>query len=411
MNSPLSFWALALALIVVTLAVVLWPLVRRRAVDAPSDDTARTAIYRDQKRQLDEELAAGTLSERDHAAALSELTRRLALELDAPAATAPSAPERGAWIAALAAVAIIPVGAILLYLAVGTPDALRATAIFHERPTDEQIVAMVERLAAKMKAEPGDPKGWRLLGRSYAALGRYAESADAFAQAVQRGGAEDPDLLTDWAESLAIAHGRTVSGEPEQLAQRALAKDPTHPRALALLATAAFERRDFDKSLEYWKRLQARLPPGGEDAAQAAAAIAEVTRVRDQGSLAKAPSAPAANAGSGSVAGTIDIAPALAARVAAGDTLFVFARASGGPRMPLAVWRTQAAALPRAFTLDDSMGMAGGSKLSDAPAVIVEARISRSGDATPRPGDLVGRSGDVKPGTKDVRIVIDQAIP
>jgi cytochrome c-type biogenesis protein CcmH len=111
------------------------------------------------------------------------------------------------------------------------------------------------------------------------------------------------------------------------------------------------------------------------------------------------------------VAGTIDIAPTLAPRVSGGDTLFVYARASGGPRMPLAVWRTQAGSLPRAFTLDDSMAMAGGSKLSEAPSVVVEARISRSGDATPRPGDLVGRSGDVKPGAKDVRIVIDQAVP
>src|SRR5205085_11718995 len=158
-------------------------------------------------------------------AAVSELARRLAVELDDRAPPPQPVHERSRWIAALAAVAIIPVGAILLYLAVGTPDALRATTAQRARPTDDQIVAMVERLAAKMKAEPGDPKGWRLLGRSYAALGRYGESADAFAQAAQHG-ADDADLLTDWAESLALAHDRTVAGEPEALAQRALTRDP-----------------------------------------------------------------------------------------------------------------------------------------------------------------------------------------
>ena len=93
------------------------------------------------------------------------------------------------------------------------------------------------------------------------------------------------------------------------------------------------------------------------------------------------------------------------------DTVFIYARAVDGPRMPLAVLRVPAKELPREFALDDSMGMAPGVKLSSAAQVIVEARISKSGNAIPQPGDLFGRSPPLKPGTGGVSITIDQVVP
>jgi cytochrome c-type biogenesis protein CcmH len=78
--------------------------------------------------------------------------------------------------------------------------------------------------------------------------------------------------------------------------------------------------------------------------------------------------------------------------------------------MPLAVLRTTAGELPRNFTLDDSMAMAPAARLSGASEVVVEARISKTGSATPSPGDLQGDSGVVKPGAHDVSIVIDQIV-
>jgi cytochrome c-type biogenesis protein CcmH len=281
MNSVPVFWALALALIALTLLVLLWPLLGPRRAREPSEAAARAAIYRDQKRQLDDDQAAGVITPAEHEAGVAELTRRLGLELDtSPEATA-QAPQRSGWIAALVAVAVIPVGAIVVYLALGSPEALRPQAANEARPNEQQIVAMVETLAARMKANPSDPKGWRLLGRSFAALGRYAEAADAYEQASQHGD-DDADLFADWAEALAMAHNRTIAGEPEALAGKALARDAGNVKAMALLATAAFERRDFDQSIDFWRRVQARFPPGSEDAKQAAAAVAEVERARQQ---------------------------------------------------------------------------------------------------------------------------------
>ena len=87
--------------------------------------------------------------------------------------------------------------------------------------------------------------------------------------------------------------------------------------------------------------------------------------------------------------------------------LFVFARAAEGPRMPVAIVRAQAKDLPLEFTLDDSSSMMG-AKLSEQKSVIVGARISKSGSATPQPGDIQGYSKPVAPGAQDLRIVISE---
>jgi cytochrome c-type biogenesis protein CcmH len=108
------------------------------------------------------------------------------------------------------------------------------------------------------------------------------------------------------------------------------------------------------------------------------------------------------------VSGVVQLAPELKGKVSPNDTLFVFARAAEGPRMPIAILRAQAKDLPLEFTLDDRAAMTAGSKLSDQKLVVVGARISKSGSATPQPGDVHGQSAPVAPGAKGVRIVVSE---
>ncbi len=423
MNPLPLFWIVALALVVVTIGVLLWPLLRARRPDAaPEGDAAAAAIFRDQKRQLGAECAAGVLSEADRDAAIEELVARFGNEL-ARASPAPApAPSRAPWIAALLLVALVPAAAMALYFVLGNPDALRTakTGEGKHAMTQTQVIAMVESLAQKMKANPDDPNGWALLARSYAALQRYREAADAYGQAAQRLPG-NPDLLADWADALAMAQNRSLRGQPEEIVRRALALDPKHPKSLALSATAAMERRDYDGALRLWRTLAATLTPGSEEAKDIASVIAEVEMAKagargKPGAAATPSPAPTAAAPAGpvtgsAVAGRIELSPSLAARANPDDTVFVFARAVDGPRMPLAVLRIRAGELPRDFKLDDTMGMAGGVKLSAAPQVIIEARVSKSGSATPGSGDLSGKSAPVKPGASGVRVLIDQQLP
>ena len=102
---------------------------------------------------------------------------------------------------------------------------------------------------------------------------------------------------------------------------------------------------------------------------------------------------------------------ALKAKAAPDDVVYVFARALQGPRMPLAVVRAKVSDLPMDFALDDSMAMSPELKLSSATELRIEARVSRSGDAIAKPGDLTGELSPVRPGAKGLQLSIDRVVP
>jgi len=397
------FWLVALLLVAGTVAALVWPLLRGRSSPSPEDDSAATNVYRDQKRQLDDELAAGALTRAERDAQLDELSARLGAELAAASPPAPRISPRSSYVAALILVAVIPASALLLYASFGSPGSLRTATPASEAPSmsQEQIVAMVDKLATRMKEHPEDPTGWRLLARAYASMGRFGEAVAAFSEAAARAPADAP-LLADWADALAMQN-RSLQGEPSKLVARALAIDPKYPKALALAATAALERKDYSAAIDEWRKLKMEFPPGGEETKQIDAMIAEA-----EAASSGAPKVASIDASA--ITGRVSLAPKLRDRVGADDTLFIFARAVDGPRMPLAVVRTTASSLPRDFRLDDSMAMTPAARLSAAGRVIVEARVSKSGSATPAPGDLRGTSAAVKPGAHDVSIAIDDIV-
>jgi len=454
--SPL-FWILALVLVAAILALLVVPLLRRaRAEAGPADVEAATAVFRDHKRQLDAELAAGAVTNDEHAAAVAELTRRFGAELES-AAPAPVAagPGRGGFTAALALVALLPVTAGVLYFVLGNPAAL-APQTARQGPADSaSIEAMVEDLAARLRANPDDGEGWAMLGRSYRVLGRYQASATAYAEAVKRL-PPNASLLVDWAEAIAQVQGRSLAGEPSQILERALALEPDSAKALALGGAAAMERGDRAQAIALWTKLRGVLPPGSPQLAQIDAALARagVTLADGSGSPPAAGTPPAAAgaaavppaaavpgavgaaaagvagaspavppapgagssppptaAGGTSVTGRVELDPRLAGNVSATDTVFIFARDPDGPRMPLAALKVPAGELPRAFELTDAMAMTPGMTLSRAAKIVVEARVSRSGNAKAASGDLAGTSAPVAPGARDVVVRIDRVVP
>jgi cytochrome c-type biogenesis protein CcmH len=414
------FWLVALLLAAASVAALVWPLLRSRATEAIADDAAATDIYRDQKRQLDEEAAGGAISHAERDAQVDELAARLSRELDASVPAQRGRSTRGSYTAALILVAVIPVAALALYATFGSPAALRAESdTAQSKMSAAEIDALVAKLATRMKEHPEDPKGWQLLARTYVALGRFDEAVAAYREAAARG-TPDAALYADWADAAAM-RDQSLEGEASQLIAQALALDPNHPKALALAATAALERRDYAKAIADWYKLKAQFPAGSEEAKSIDAMIAEADaaqhgNAKPAGEPARVPDTTAAGRESaqavanGAITGRVSLDAKLRDRVAPGDTLFIYARAVDGPRMPLAVLRSPATELPRDFRLDDSLAMMPMAKLSSAQQVVVEARISKSGSATPAPGDLRGTSAALAPGAHDVSIVIDDVV-
>jgi cytochrome c-type biogenesis protein CcmH len=385
------FWVVGAALCVAALALLLRPTMFPPRNGAVSRTASNISIYRDQMRELEADLAAGTLAQADYARARTELEARLLEDVRDPEG---AAARPGGRRIALIVGAGVPVLAFTLYLLVGNPAAIDREQ--EQAVSAAQVEAMVNRLAARLRENPDDVNGWKLLGRSYSVMGRFNEAVDAYAKAAVRA-PRDAQLLTDFADALAMARGQRMEGEPEKLVLRALEIEPNNLKALALAGTAAFERRDYAAAAAYWERMLPQVPPQSEDA----------RAIRDN--VAEARSREGSKKESG-IRGTVSIAPQLKGKAAPDDTVFVFARAAEGPPMPLAVVRTRVRDLPYRFQLDDSMAMTPAMKLSAFPKVVVAARVSKSGTATAQPGDLHGASAPVANDASAVDVVIDSFV-
>ena len=408
------FWVGSALLAVAALAVLLRPLYSRGRRRDVSGDSLNAAVYRDQVRELDADLAGGRLAQDDYARARAELERRLLDDVqDRPVKgmkTRDAAPDagrrsqRGLLIFSAVAVPLLAAG---VYLATGNPRALDPAAREGQGAQMAQIEAMVQGLADRLAQNPEDAEGWKMLGKSYSVLGRFPEAVGAYSKAVVRS-PRDPQLLADFADTLAMARGRRMKGEPEELVLRALQIDPNNLKALALAGTAAFERRDFRAAGRFWERMLPLVAADSEDARTIEANVAEArARSRNKG-IARKDSGKKGPAGA--LQGIVSLSPGLSGKASPDDTVFIFARAAQGPPMPLAVLRKRVRDLPAAFSLDDSMAMTPATKLSAHSRVIVGARISKSGNAAPQPGDLQGLSAPVANTSKGVTIVIDTVV-
>jgi cytochrome c-type biogenesis protein CcmI len=111
------------------------------------------------------------------------------------------------------------------------------------------------------------------------------------------------------------------------------------------------------------------------------------------------------------ISGTVSISPALAKKLDPSATVFIFARATKGPPMPLAIVRTVAKELPYSYHLDDSNALMSDLKLSQASEVVIVVRVSKSGDAKLQAGDFQGLSAPVTPNGGIVDIEIDKVVP
>ncbi len=306
--------------------------------------------------------------------------------------------------AALAAAALtLGIGLYLRFVQspaapLGAPPTVASAASAAHPLSAEQLEQSVATMRERVKASPDDANAWAMLAHSQEMLGNYADASASYARLVELR-PKDPQVLADAADALALANGRVLAGAPVQLIERSLALDPNNLKALSLAATAAFERKDPTAAIGYWQRARAQIT----DPTLAQEVDASIA-------LARAQQARAASGVGDVVSGRIVLSDKLKDRVAAGDTLFIFARPAEGSRMPVALTRKRAGELPLAFKLDDSMAMVPQNRLSMQTRVVIGARISKRGDATPKSGDLQGFSEPVSVGTVGLKVEITEVV-
>ena len=260
-----------------------------------------------------------------------------------------------------------------------------------------------------------------MLGRIQRALAHYDEADAALQKALSL--ARNDDVLIERAEVLAQKNNGVFKGEPWAIILSVLKADPRNGNALLLAGSAAFSEGRFKESLAYWEKVRGLLPPASPDMPALLDAIDKARERLGLPPVAPATSTANAPASAGAVpskpvsdgterlTGRVSLDPALAAQVSPKDTVFIYANAAEGPRMPLAIVRTTVDKLPYDFVLDDSLAMNPQMKLSQVKSVMVRARISKTGNAMPQAGDFGASVGPITPGSADkLQLTISQAL-
>ena len=446
MNVALSFVALTLLMVVAVLGVLVWSL-WRPPVQAAADahEQANAQVYRDQSADLAREHGLGHLNDAEYAQALEELKLRLRDDWVSGPVQAHGGVTHRPRKTVLALCLMLPVCAVLLYGAWGSPMGLDPSALARSAPdegpnatvTPEKIAQMVGQLERRLQDEPNNVDAWVMLARLQRSQEKFPASEKSFAKALAL--TPDDDLAVERAEVVAQVQGGDFSGEPWAVINRILKANPNQNNALLLAGSASFSEGRFAQAIQYWERVRASLPPQSEDINALDSALAQARerlapgRASDQPPVTGSASAQSSNAGAASaqppvstgtsnnpppastaaarIAGRVSLAPELAAQTSPSDTVFIYATPAQGGRMPLAIVRTTVAALPFDFVLDDSQAMGPQSKLSSASEVVLKARISKTGQAMAQPGELGVSLGPIKNPSSQLSLVIRGPMP
>lgn len=327
-----------------------------------------------------------------------DLERTLLDDLDAKGDPALANTSMAAKVTLWTTIALVPILATVGYITLGHPELLDAPPL----KTMHETRKAIQELADRLTANPNDLEGWVLLGRSLQTTDRPEEAAKAYETAT-RLAPGDPDLLALYAEALAEAQDGKLEGQPGAIIQQIVRDHPKHKMGLWLGGLGAAQAGDMQTARKLWQRLRAELPPNGPE-------VKEIDAYLQELGPGNAPKAASATSFGVKVKVTLD--PKLKNEVGPNDAVFVFARAAEGPPMPLAVIRKTVRDLPLNVTLDDSLAMRPGLEISKFPKLILGARISKSGQATPQSGDIEGTLPGITPQTSKVYpITIDHKRP
>jgi cytochrome c-type biogenesis protein CcmH len=415
MSAQVLFALLALGMVLCVAVVLIWVLLKQQKVKThASQAKANAKVYRSQIQDLDREHESGHIGQEEWQQSRDELSLRLLEDTSASDDPVAKIEKPAMWTAVVLALAL-PLSAMGLYMWLGQPEALDPMATSRTmdpnsaKADPNELAQMAEGLAKKLQAKPDNLQGWVMLGRTYRSLENYDKAIKAYDRALVL--SADDDLRLERVEVMAMQRQGNFEGEPWQVIRDILQKDPQNFGALLMAGSASYAHAKYADALKYWQQARAPLTPDNPDVAGLDEAIGAVQQ--KLGLPVSKPEVSKSNAAvSGlNLTGQVSLSAALKSKASPTDVVFVYATPTNGERMPLAVFKSTVAQLPLSFTLDDSSAMTPERKLSAAGDVLVKVRVSKSGNAIPQSGDLVGSMGPVKVGTQGLKLEIKDLVP
>ena len=278
-----------------------------------------------------------------------------------------------------------------LYATIGSPQEKSAGS---ELASIEDMVAGLDQ---RLRDNPDDLAGWKMLGRTYFQLRDYDNAIQAFERAVQLESASNGQTLVDLGEAIWMQDPTTLTGRAGELFENAIATSPNNAKALFYSGLVAVERGERFLAADRWETLLALSPPEG---------IQEILQQRIVELRGEEMPVQEVSAGP-IVSATIELAPAAKKAVDSNATVFIIARDPAQPSPPIAALRRRVAELPAVVALSDSDAMMPGRLLSGFSELEIIARVSLSGQPVALPGDWYGAK-TVRPAESgDISIIID----
>ncbi|MFV1992309.1 MAG: c-type cytochrome biogenesis protein CcmI [Acidiferrobacterales bacterium] len=384
------FWIIVTILMLIALAIATIPYWRKLDTAALDSSELNIILYKRRLAELELDLINDVLDQEQYDASVSEL--KLQLLSDIPEGQEKTSSSSKTWSkqTILATFLLIPALSISLYILLGNKDIATGNVEVTGHQQSPDIKKMIAGIQKRLEAEPGNVRGWTMLGRTYAAINQFDKAVAAYEKAYKLAPA-DADILTGLAESLAIVQDNKLQGRPFKLIEKALKINKKHPRALWLAGHAQMQLGNNKKAVAYWQTLLTSLPPDHESAQKVRQFISELGGEAGS-SVVPASKDKKPGQDKNGIRVKVRLAKNLKNVAPQNATLFIFARAAKGPRMPLAGKKLRVSDLPTEIVLNDDSAMIPGKTISSVNQIIVGARISRSGGPISKPGDLEGFS-------------------
>ena len=420
----ITFWIFAVAMVIVALIFLLRPFFLDMKKDEVERSALNVSITKERLSELEIELEQGTISQSEYEQTREELEQALLYDVEQETSDIKKVNSQSYnRFTRIALIFSVPVFAISLYGFLGQPDLMEggkkqtaAAPAGHAYANGTgslgTVEQMVEKLAAKLKENPDNAEGWYMLARSYMSMKRFKEAVDALEKTNQLIPNNTTVMLRN-ADALTMLQGGKISGKPFELIKRAVAIKPDDPTGLWLIGMGYEEQGDYNKAISYWNLLLPLI----KDEKSTNEVKTLISRAKTKAGISIAESsAPATIATEKKEAPSLKVSVSIdksqLKNVSMDDTVFIFAKATSGPPMPLAVARKKVRDLPIEVTLNDTMAMVPSMKLSNFIKVQVSARVSKSGQPSAQSGDVQSEVRIVNSNQKEkIKLTISDVLP
>lgn len=404
------FWVLLLLMLLVAVVILIYPLLRTKGSAAIAYKDSNLGLYDDKLAELETDLGEGRIDHEQYQLARQEIDRELLLDIptegrETASVHYTSEVRRQPGLALMISV-FLPMVALLVYMKLGMHASTDMQQAHTQTPVAQaqqpgqagSLEDMTRSLADRLQQKGGSQEEWAMLGRAYKHLGQHMMSVKAYEQANKM--TPNAQLMIEQAESMALGNSQSFTPEARALVMRALELEPDNLNVLWFAGVAEFQAGNYRNSIEHLSRLsdEAKKDPEVErslrlyidKARSQLIAAGEDIPTTDEIIGAAAVSGDVAASGA-NVQVKVDVSSEVRSRFNPGDTVFVYAKAAAGPKMPLAAQRLTLAQLPATVTLDDSMAMMEGMNMSAFGSVVISARVTTTGSAIAKAGDYIGQ--------------------